>query len=78
MSREILSLKRREDGTFEFYEDGEFAEEWKVKEFDDSVWGWMVVKILRHLRNIADKRLKLLEDKDWYSRQPTKGRKVLR
>ena len=57
MSREILSLKRRDDGTFEFYEDGELAEEWKVKEYDEGVWGWMIVKLLRHLKNIGEKRL---------------------
>jgi len=56
-SREILALKRREDGVFEFYEDGELAEEWAIPN-DGEVWGWLVVKVLRHLRNIADKRLK--------------------
>jgi len=55
-SREILSLKRREDGTFEFYEDGKLAEEWAVDDYDE-VWGWMVVKLLRHLKNIGEKRL---------------------
>ena len=59
-SREILTLKRREDGTFEFYEDGKLAEEWTIPNNED-VWGWLVVKVLRHLRNIADKRLKMLE-----------------
>jgi len=63
-SREILSLKRRDDGVFEFCEDGELAEEWEVKEYDEGIWGWMVVKILRHLKNIGDKRLKMLEDRD--------------
>jgi len=62
MNREILALKRREDGTFEFYEDGELTEEWVVVDYDGA-WGWMVVKLLRHLRNIGDKRLKMLEDK---------------
>ena len=62
-SREILALKRREDGTFEFYEDGELTEEWEVKEYDEGIWGWMVVKLLRHLKNIGDKRLKMLEGK---------------
>ena len=56
-SREILALKRRDDGVFQFYEDGELAEEWLINT-DDEVWGWLVVKVLRHLRNIADKRLK--------------------
>jgi len=57
MIREILALRRREDGTFEFYEDGKLAEEWTIPD-DGEVWGWLVVKVLRHLRNIADKRLK--------------------
>ena len=63
MSKEILSLKRREDGTFEFYEDGKLVEEWEVKEYDEYIWDWMVLKLLRHLKNIGDKRLKMLEDK---------------
>lgn len=62
MSREILALKRREDGIFEFYEDGELIEEWTIPD-DGEVWGWLVFKILRHLKNIVDKRLKMLEDK---------------
>lgn len=57
MSREILALKRREDGTFEFYEDGELAEEWVIDDYEE-VWAWLVVKVVRHLRNIADRRLK--------------------
>ena len=56
MSREILKLSRREDGVFEFYEDGELAEEWTIASGDE-VWGWMVVKLLRHLKNIGEKRL---------------------
>ena len=59
-SREILSLRRRGDGVFEFYEDSELTEEWTISD-DGEVWGWLVVKILRHLRNIADKRLKGVE-----------------
>jgi len=58
-SREILSLKRREDGVFEFYEDGKLAEEWIVDDYDE-IWGWMVVKLLRHLKNIGDKRLEAI------------------
>lgn len=55
--REILKLSRREDGTFEFYEDGKLAEEW-VYQDPEEAWGMLIVKTLRHLRNIADKRLK--------------------
>jgi len=62
MSREILSLKRRDDGTFEFHEDGELAEEWEVKEYDEGVWGWMIVKLLRHLKNIGDKRVEVIKN----------------
>jgi len=61
MNREILSLRRREDGTFEFYEDGELAEEWMVEDYE-GVWDWMVVKLLRHLKNIGEKRLKAREN----------------
>jgi len=60
MSREILSLRRRDDGTFEFYEDGELAEEWVIDDYEE-VWGWMVVKLLRHLKNIGEKRLEVIE-----------------
>ena len=56
MSREILSLKRRDDGMFEFYEDGELAEEWIYKDPEEA-WGMIIVKTLRHLKNIAEKRL---------------------
>jgi len=62
ISREILALRRRDDGIFEFYEDGELVEEWLINT-DDEVWGWLVVKTLRHLKNIADKRLKMVEAK---------------
>ena len=61
MNREILSLRRRNDGVFEFYEDGKLAEEWTIPHDAEIVWGWLVVKVLRHLRNIADKRLKMIE-----------------
>jgi len=61
LSREILSLKRREDGTFEFYEDGELAEEWLIEDYEE-VWGWLVVKMLRHLKNIGEKRLEAIEN----------------
>jgi len=62
MSREILSLKRREDGMFEFYEDGELVEEW-IYQDPEEAWGMIVVKILRHLKNMADKRLEMVKDK---------------
>lgn len=61
-SREILSLKRRDDGVFEFYEDGELTEEWEVKEYDDGIWGWLIAKLLRHLKNIGEKRVRLVEN----------------
>ena len=36
MSREILALKRREDGTFEIYADGELVEEYEA---NMDTWG---------------------------------------
>lgn len=62
MNREILSLRRREDGAFEFYEDGELAEEWQIPNDTDEIWGWLVVKVLRHLKNIAEKRLEVIKE----------------
>jgi len=63
LSRDILSLKRREDGTFEFYEDGELTEEWVIDAYEE-VWGWMVVKLLRHLKNIGEKRIKEIKNEN--------------
>jgi len=60
-SREILALKRRDDGVFEFYEDGKLTEEWIYRDPEEA-WGIILTKTLRHLKNIADKRLKMLED----------------
>lgn len=59
MSREILALKRRDDGVFEFYEDGELIEEW-IYDSPDEAWGVLLVKTLRHLKNISDRRLKMI------------------
>ncbi len=56
-SREILALRRRKDGVFEFYEDGNLVEEWVYNDPEEA-WGYLIVKTLRHLRNIADKRLR--------------------
>ena len=59
MNREIFALRRRDDETFLFYEDGEITEEWLAEDYTEA-WGVLIVKVLRHLRNIADKRLKTL------------------
>ena len=55
MSREILSLKRREDGIFEFYEDGELTEEYDAQ--SDTWNGIIPVKMWRHFNHIIDKRI---------------------
>ena len=63
MNREILALRRREDGTFEFYEDGKLAEEWTYRDPEEA-WGMIIVKTLRHLKNIGEKRLEAIENAD--------------
>ena len=63
MSREILSLKRGDDGSFEFYEDGELAEVMRFDDYDEA-WGMLVVRLLRHLKNIGEKRLQEVNSGD--------------
>ena len=60
MSREILALKRREDGIFEIYADGKLVEEYEASE---DTWGALLpIKLWRHFNNIVEKRIKQ-EDK---------------
>ena len=60
MSREILSLKRRENGIFEIYADGELVEEYKA---NDDTWGALLpIKLWRHFNNIVEKRIKEFGD----------------
>ncbi|KKM27422.1 hypothetical protein LCGC14_1574960 [marine sediment metagenome] len=56
MSREILALKRREDGTFEIYADGKLVEEYIA---DENTWGALLpIKLWRHFNEIVERRIK--------------------
>jgi len=56
ISREILSLRRREDGVFEIYADGELVEEYEA---NADTWGALLpIKLWRHFNNIVEKRIK--------------------
>lgn len=58
MSREILALKRREDGTFEIYADGELVEEYEA---NADTWGALLpIKLWRHFNATVEKRIKEL------------------
>ena len=60
MDREILSLKRRGDGTFEIYADGELVEEYEANE---DTWGALLpIKLWRHFNYIVEKRIKELDN----------------
>ena len=58
MSREILSLKRREDGIFEIYADGELVEEYEA---DEDTWvALLPIKLWRHFNKILKRRVDTL------------------
>lgn len=58
MSREILSLKRREDGVFEIYADGELVGEYEANE---DTWGALLpIKLWRHFNKIVERRVDTL------------------
>ena len=55
-SREILALKRRADGIFEIYADGELVEEYEA---NADTWGALLpIKLWRHFNGIVEKRIK--------------------
>lgn len=56
MSREILALRRREDGIFEIYADGKLVEEYEANE--DTWAALLPIKLWRHFNNIIEKRVK--------------------
>jgi len=58
LSREILALKRREDGIFEIYADGELVEEYEANK---DTWGALLpIKLWRHFNNIVERRIKTM------------------
>lgn len=58
MSREILSLKRREDGIFEIYADGELVDTYEANE---DTWGALLpIKLWRHFNKIVERRVKTM------------------
>jgi len=63
MSREILALKRREDGIFEIYADGKLVEEYEAKE---DTWGALLpIKLWRHFNEIVERRVNGMCKHEW-------------
>ncbi len=56
MSREILALKRRDDGIFEIYADGELVEKYEANK--DTWRALLPIKLWRHFNAIVEKRIK--------------------
>ncbi len=55
-SREILSLRRAQDGKFEFWEDGKLVE---VYEADTETWHALLpIKLWRHFNKIVENRIR--------------------
>lgn len=67
MPREILSLKRHDDGLFGIYIDGELDETYKLdEEHPETAQGILPIKLWRAFNKALDKRAKELESSPHY------------